>query len=1153
MSPPQPSTSIRAHLCGRRHSVNLHLSPHDPNTTTIENALLRHFGVDERSFRHTLLWHFRAEACQVQRPFADLGRMAGTVPEILRRESLRVHVCRAVGLVPGPGYAAVGGGVVGGVAAGPAVASSGESGGGGARAGGAGEVLGGGTIVPGQARTEHLDGETEAPGDETGVSGDRTKTVGQGRVVSGGEGPVTSAEVATAGRATTGSDEEATTSNADTIAPGESAGVIDEDAGSGAGADADEAAEQRCNHAVHAGSSNTAANSSSSEGDGSPSQSAADNSSEPPSPRPSPPSSDNSATVADEVAFHLKWSPETCQQLGRTPHTFSNIRTQLDDDLVGIRERIRDDIVRVLQLILQQFPQVRDLFRDTIAIRYRAVVGIVTGGHDVVDLEDASYGGRFTDVSDLFVDPTTAPLSVNVAVTLLLDDGSDSSPAAKKRKMSKISTETPEFDQLVRSTQDDANPRRRLVRLGEVSERELSEPDDIAEEFPILAEIDREQRTLIFLWETRAWSFDDFCIGGFELSKKTLRFSQRLLPDLRTSDYRCTDAFPAATIECLIAYTAGLRSNNAFVNVWLMLGLIVRLALRMGYHRDAKHYPNITPFHGEMRRRAWAGISMIDVLISFQLGLPSMVKTIQSDTQPPRNLLDRDFGITTTVLPPSRGEHELTPSSYTRAKLGLTRIFANAAELSHATLEEAKRAIPPLLQMPDISELVTDPAEQLMCRFNLDLLYLKTKMVLHRRFVLTPLAQLSADEQKLGIGRSRKVCVESALRVLQHHHTIYTASQPGGQLESVKWYMGSISTHDFLLAAMLVCLELSTHIQPDLYLLVNPSGHRCPIRGELIEALEKSQRIWMESARSRTCGFVASSANGKGEQMFDETERAARAMGIMVQKVRAQFGARGVVGAGEGESEGGESREGGRKGKELEVGTPFMGVVSNYDWGSMAGVPEMLEDSTLSAGYTNGVGSVDAATSGPAAYDIDEDFMNSSLGHDGDSISFDPRDPSLNVDFSIIGDMLDLTGPEMNMDWETWDSQMNSAQQVHASSQDWPDPQLAGLEPSASAKEFGDARWGLGVVGNSGTIHGSTFPTGTGPLNPNLWPTGMNASATAAAVGGSGAPRGPGTIAWDGGVENIWGNIWGIDFGTEDSGADAIGGRESMGGMEFGR
>ncbi|EMC94372.1 hypothetical protein BAUCODRAFT_74106, partial [Baudoinia panamericana UAMH 10762] len=277
------------------------------------------------------------------------------------------------------------------------------------------------------------------------------------------------------------------------------------------------------------------------------------------------------------------------------------------------------------------------------------------------------------------------------------------------------------------------------------------------------------------------------------------------------------------TLECLIIYAAGLRSNNAFVNVWLMIGLIIRLALRTGCHRDSKHYPSITPFQGEMRRRIWAVISMIDVLISFQLGLPSMVRTLQSDAQPPRNLLDRDFNPRTQVMPPGRSIGELTPSSYTRAKLRIVRIFGDAAEASHATvppseeemaqldrgLEEAKQAVPPLLQMPDITEVVTDPAEQLMCRFNLDLLYLKTKLVLHRRYMLTPLSQLSLEEQVRGIGNSRKICIDCALRVLQHHHTIYSASQPGGQLESVKWYMGSISTHDFLLAAMVICLELS--------------------------------------------------------------------------------------------------------------------------------------------------------------------------------------------------------------------------------------------------------------------------------------------------------------------------------------------------------
>lgn len=39
------------------------------------------------------------------------------------------------------------------------------------------------------------------------------------------------------------------------------------------------------------------------------------------------------------------------------------------------------------------------------------------------------------------------------------------------------------------------------------------------------------------------------------------------------------------TIECLLLYGAGLRSNDAFVNLWLIMGLCVRLALRMGYHR----------------------------------------------------------------------------------------------------------------------------------------------------------------------------------------------------------------------------------------------------------------------------------------------------------------------------------------------------------------------------------------------------------------------------------------------------------------------------------------------------------------------------------------------------------------------------------------
>lgn len=490
------------------------------------------------------------------------------------------------------------------------------------------------------------------------------------------------------------------------------------------------------------------------------------------------------------------------------------------------------------------------------------------------------------------------------------------------------------------------------------------------------------------------------------------------------------------TLECLILYAAGLRSNNAFVNVWLMIGLAIRLALRMGYHRDPSNYPAISPFDGEMRRRVWAIISMIDVLISFQLGLPSMVRTLQSDTEPPRNLLDRDFNVNDEALPPSRGVEELTPSSYTRAKLKIVRVFADASEMSHATipptqdfiialdhqLEEAKAQVPPLLQMPDISELVTDPAEQLMCRFNLDLLYLKTKMVLHRRYLEQPFAQLSLPEQQLGIGFSRKTCLDSALKVLQHHHTIYVATQPGGQLESVRWYMGSISTHDFLLAAMILCLELSQQISDNEAV----TGEiLCPKRAEMMDALEKSQKIWSDTSRKKVPNsFNASGTHSKGEHMFDETEKASRAMAAMLRRVNQKFPQQAAALRRAEQTETpqrpGVNESNGNPGAEYgdiqnvnfaaSPSMPFGGIVSYHNWGDTSTTsnnwPPYLDNNALQPSPTNG------------SSDNDNIFSFTPQL----SASTDPSPPNPNLDFSdlsMISTMLDIPGA---VDWEMFDA-----------------------------------------------------------------------------------------------------------------------------------
>lgn len=59
------------------------------------------------------------------------------------------------------------------------------------------------------------------------------------------------------------------------------------------------------------------------------------------------------------------------------------------------------------------------------------------------------------------------------------------------------------------------------------------------------------------------------------------------------------------TIETLLYFTVEhFQCEDTQVGNWTLLGMIVCLAMRMGYHRDAAHSPQISPYHGEMRRRA---------------------------------------------------------------------------------------------------------------------------------------------------------------------------------------------------------------------------------------------------------------------------------------------------------------------------------------------------------------------------------------------------------------------------------------------------------------------------------------------------------------------------------------------------------------------
>lgn len=311
-----------------------------------------------------------------------------------------------------------------------------------------------------------------------------------------------------------------------------------------------------------------------------------------------------------------------------------------------------------------------------------------------------------------------------------------------------------------------------------------------------------------------------------------------------------------------------MRTRDSQIGISILFGVIVKLAMHMGYHRDSKHYQNLSVFEGEMRRRVWALIWQVDHLVSFQVGLPRTISDSQCDAGLPHNLVDEDFDETTKVLPTPRPITERTPVTYTIMKGKLVSIFARIVEKTYLTggamheevtqldkhLQDVHISLPPFLRIRTMNMSITDPPDLIMQRYNLELLYQKARCVLHRRY-------LTDYRSDLRYAYSRWSCVDAATQIIRHQSDLYEETLPGGQLYKDRWYISSLTSHDFLLAAMVLCLELPWRTTSDPPNLHPSSMNSTPeSREELSKILETSYSIWTAFSETSTEARKASKA-----------------------------------------------------------------------------------------------------------------------------------------------------------------------------------------------------------------------------------------------------------------------------------------------------
>ncbi|KAK7995516.1 hypothetical protein PG990_014289 [Apiospora arundinis] len=123
-------------------------------------------------------------------------------------------------------------------------------------------------------------------------------------------------------------------------------------------------------------------------------------------------------------------------------------------------------------------------------------------------------------------------------------------------------------------------------------------------------------------------------------------------------------------VQAFIAFLCLARRHDSPRYVWMMVGIVIRMAQSIGLHRDGTHFPNLSPFEVEVRRRAWWALYMLDLRCSEDQGTDLTINHDGFDTKTPLNINDTD--IQPGMKEPPKPRSGITDSTYAAVSIEYT-------------------------------------------------------------------------------------------------------------------------------------------------------------------------------------------------------------------------------------------------------------------------------------------------------------------------------------------------------------------------------------------------------------------------------------------------------------------------------------------------
>ncbi|KAF7589373.1 hypothetical protein BBP40_004421 [Aspergillus hancockii] len=103
-------------------------------------------------------------------------------------------------------------------------------------------------------------------------------------------------------------------------------------------------------------------------------------------------------------------------------------------------------------------------------------------------------------------------------------------------------------------------------------------------------------------------------------------------------------------LQAFVLYMLSMRASSDPRSIWSLCGVAIRMAQRIGLHRDGSQL-GLSVFEIEMRRRLWRQLAILDATTAQSSGITSQLPYLSADVLPPSNLNDSDLDPRMTDMP----------------------------------------------------------------------------------------------------------------------------------------------------------------------------------------------------------------------------------------------------------------------------------------------------------------------------------------------------------------------------------------------------------------------------------------------------------------------------------------------------------------------